>query len=417
MKRWAFRIVRVIVFLALVVVLWKKPTGAADVCLTLSPFLSTAALCVGTLSVLGVAIVLLSCAQRRFFCRWICPLGLLQDGVRKCTPFKKVGFWRPLRATGFLLLCATFFALLWGAISPLWLDPLALFGAWFNETPYLWISGVGILLLAFFSPYVWCYAICPCGALQDVLRFLPIFAGKLGRLGFSLLTRTPDGQRVPSNEPPARRRFFQTVAILGVGGFLTFALRKTRGLLSPFRPPGVSDENQFLAQCARCGNCISACPTRFLKPIESNVAQFGTPELNYTLVQSGVPSDARTFCDADCVRCGEVCPTGAIPRLTPEEKKVRKLASIRLDFEKCRLYHQRECDICGRECPEEAISFVWSDEEYVRVPTINEELCTGCGRCVAFCPGEPPYRELGEESDAQTLGPKALYPVPRTPKP
>ncbi|MDD5674439.1 MAG: 4Fe-4S binding protein, partial [Chitinivibrionales bacterium] len=42
------------------------------------------------------------------------------------------------------------------------------------------------------------------------------------------------------------------------------------------RPPGAIPENQFLARCIACGQCLKACPTNALQPC---TAQAGLPRL------------------------------------------------------------------------------------------------------------------------------------------
>lgn len=52
------------------------------------------------------------------------------------------------------------------------------------------------------------------------------------------------------------------------------------------------------------------------------------------------------------------------------------------------LYHHKEdccgCKACANACPQDAISFV-ADEHGFHYPTINEEKCIGCHKCIRVC--------------------------------
>ena len=63
----------------------------------------------------------------------------------------------------------------------LWLDPLAMFSASLNvlrarTDPLVWWSAIGmaaVLLTSVLWPGAWCARICPLGAMQDLLSWLP----------------------------------------------------------------------------------------------------------------------------------------------------------------------------------------------------------------------------------------------------
>ena len=83
-----------------------------------------------------------------------------------------------------------------------------------------------------------------------------------------------------------------------------------RGLL---RPPGVGDEEDFLRKCVRCGECMKVCLRSALYPASLQAGLYGlyTPTL--------VPR--LGYCEYNCSLCGQVCPTGAIPKLPLDQKK------------------------------------------------------------------------------------------------
>ncbi len=192
-------------------------------------------------------------------------------------------------------------------------------------------------------------------------------------------------------------------------------------LFDRLRPPGAIPEDEFLAACIKCGQCVQVCPVEAIK--------LGDGDEGYGL---GVPYiDARSqACDFSCdaVQCVLACPTGALSHdiATKEEVTmgVARLArpdtclAMRgegftgqvqgADFEGLLRYEEIDrwtpirvadhpydlelCDLCVRECPiEGAISLepLSPDAGDGRfIPKITEK-CVGCGTCEMMCPVDP----------------------------
>jgi ferredoxin len=104
------------------------------------------------------------------------------------------------------------------------------------------------------------------------------------------------------------------------------------------------------------------------------------------------------YCREDCRRCTQVCPSGAIVRLSLEAKRKAVIGLARVELDLCRLSDNRECDLCHRHCPFDAVSFAWNEAAYCRSPVIDPTRCTGCGACAVVCPGpddaRPPRRAI-----------------------
>jgi polyferredoxin len=152
------------------------------------------------------------------------------------------------------------------------------------------------------------------------------------------------------------------------------------------RPPASLEEEEFLNRCIRCGNCMKVCITNGLQPalFESGAAGIWTPRL--------VPEIG--YCEYHCTLCGNVCPTGAIPRLTENEKSRIKLGTALIDRSLCLPWARNtECLVCEEHCPvsPKAIRLqrVIVKGKTISRPQVVPELCVGCGICQNKCPVRP----------------------------
>ena len=186
------------------------------------------------------------------------------------------------------------------------------------------------------------------------------------------------------------RRIFLGSAI---GGLLTVPLLRAGPsaiLPSPqlIRPPGALPERGFLQRCVRCGECMKVCPTHGLQPtlLEAGCEGLWSPIL--------VPR--LGYCEYSCTLCGQVCPTGAIQRLSPEEKQKVRIGLAFLDRNRCLPYSQGiPCIVCEEHCPTPKKA-IWLEEGSVRdrggaakklkLPRVDLDLCIGCGICERRCP-------------------------------
>ncbi len=102
----------------------------------------------------------------------------------------------------------------------------------------------------------------------------------------------------------------------------------------------------------------------------------------------------RGYCRPECVKCSEVCPAGAILKITPEEKTQWKVGTASIAPWLCLVDNGtvEECGNCARHCPTGAILMVEKtreDGKKVRIPSVDESNCIGCGACENLCPSRP----------------------------
>lgn len=152
------------------------------------------------------------------------------------------------------------------------------------------------------------------------------------------------------------------------------------------RPPGVISEREFLNKCVRCANCMKICPTNGLQPVifESGFTGIWTPHL--------VPEIG--YCEYNCNSCGNVCPTGAIPKLSLARKKEKVLGLAYINKDICLPWAQnKECIVCEEHCPVPSKAIKAYDETFenkkIKRPFVDSSLCIGCGICQTKCPTAP----------------------------
>ncbi|MBD3178286.1 MAG: 4Fe-4S binding protein [Candidatus Latescibacteria bacterium] len=153
------------------------------------------------------------------------------------------------------------------------------------------------------------------------------------------------------------------------------------------RPPGALPEPEFLEKCVKCGECMKVCLTNGLQPSlhQAGFAGMWTPIL--------VPSIG--YCEYQCNLCSQVCPTGAIRKLSMEEKQSIRIGLAWFDKDRC-IPHATgiNCGVCEEHCPAPGKAIKFEEEEVtgkygfdyiLKKPYIDQSLCIGCGICENKC--------------------------------
>lgn len=166
------------------------------------------------------------------------------------------------------------------------------------------------------------------------------------------------------------------------GGLAVIEDKKIPDRQTPILPAGSENAKQFSQRCTACQLCVSVCPNHVLRP-SNELSSLMQPHVSFE----------RGFCRPECTKCGEVCPSRAIQRVTKEEKSSIKIGSAVWIKNNCVVFADGvRCNNCARHCPTGAIQMIPVDAENtdsLAFPHVNNERCIGCGACEFMCPSRP----------------------------
>lgn len=318
---------------------------------------------------------------------------------------------------------------------------------YFHQTWLIVVLLAAILFMNRFVPRFWCRVLCPLGAFLGVFARFALFGmekdhSKCTDCNLCLVhcqgADSPQGgvkwrqdechmcmncetacpedvikfRFLPKREstlsvPDTQRRTALTVA--AAGAVAIPAMRIADVIDANYdhrviRPPGSVEEREFLERCIRCAECMKVCPNNALHPawFEAGVEGLWTPIL--------IPRIG--YCEHSCVLCGEVCPTGAIQKITEAQKlgigqKPISIGTAFFDQGRCLPWSMgTPCIVCEEFCPTSPKA-IWVEEVsvpkrsatpgpegqeppmekvHVQRPHVDPSLCIGCGACEKVCP-------------------------------
>lgn len=349
---------------------------------------------------LFLAVLMLAPLVGRFFCAWLCPLGVLQSVVhflthprshvrRVCTRLPETRVQRIVRWSVFALaagLVAAGFGALGWALTPYSIVGKALIGF----APGLVLAGGVLVLAAVGSGRAWCNWVCPMGTLFNLLA-------QKARYPHTIDLKEGCGacRRCFAEPPPAkakagdaaggvtRRELMSGIGLLAAaevvekttdGGYAPVSLPGVPARPAEVLPPGAVDRALFNRLCVGCGACIAACPEKCLVP-STSLKTFGQPKMDFR----------RSHCRLACPqKCAAACPAGALRLLDHVARRDLHMGHAIWKKDRClRTTEDVPCTACQRKCPVKAIVLVKG------VPVVDKGTCIGCGACEHVCPVRP----------------------------
>ena len=400
-----------------------------------------------------IVLIVLTLIFGRAYCSVICPLGIMQDGISHISSMrkgKKARFrWSPeVKWLRYSVLALFIIALVAGLTSvAALLAPYSAFGRIATSLvrpalPTAIIAGVTLLvvgILAWIGGRTYCNTLCPVGTVLsffsrfsllrpvidadkcrdchacehkckascinidnhkiDYSRCVDCFncldSCKFGALKYrTAWNRKACGASGTAQDNAGRRAFISSSVIAATaialkaqekkvdGGYAAVTAKKAPERTNPIVPFGAVSLRHFHQHCTGCQLCVSQCPNDVLSP-STSLERLMQPEMSY---ENG-------WCRPECTKCSEVCPAGAILEITPEEKTAIHVGTASVDLDLCVVNRDNvNCGNCARHCPAGAIKMVRKnpdDENSLRIPTVLEDRCIGCGACEFLCPSRP----------------------------
>lgn len=344
----------------------------------------------------------------RVYCSCICPLGIIQE-LFSFIAFKKTNEIQGNYFLKYIISAITIGTIIGGSAYILkYIDPYTLFSSAISLKLSAIITIILILVIVFFKNRFFCTNICPIGAILGLISKFSVNKIYMNEecISCGMCEQNcpagciDSGENKINNETCLkclkcinicpkeaikygknnkkekntfnlqRRQFLKSIAFigaLGAGFALGVNLAKdiSKKIKNVILPPGSINSYRMENKCLNCNLCIENCPNKILEKANN---EFNAVHINY--------DKGQKFCKYDCNECSRVCPSGAIKKISKEEKQKIRIAQVIIN-NNC-----NGCRGCINLCPVKAITI--KNEKAV----IDDTKCIGCGKCRVFCPNK-----------------------------
>ncbi|MDP3453269.1 MAG: 4Fe-4S binding protein [Bacteroidales bacterium] len=199
--------------------------------------------------------------------------------------------------------------------------------------------------------------------------------------------KTQEGEKRESDiESGERRRALIAMGLMGTAlaakAINLGPVFKSAPKITGIAPPGALSIEHLKKNCTACHACIAACPNNIIHPASGEYGIDGIllPVLSFN----------HHFCSFECNECSKVCPNDALKPLSIEDKQLAQIGEAQFYLEKCIVHTDgTDCGACDEHCPTKAITMVPYGDTALYIPSLNTELCIGCGGCEYICPAIP----------------------------
>ncbi len=354
---------------------------------------------------LTAVLLLITFLGGRLYCSTLCPLGIFQELLMLI--FRRKNSYQPNCYYKYFLAALLWGTLLGGTVVLLRLiDPYTIFGSALSLTLFGLVFVLILSVLVWFKGRWFCTHLCPVGVVLGLVSKVSLSriyikidncvscgacASKCPSGSIDFKHKTVDNEtcvkclkclgtcpksaltygikpteKVAFN--PSRRKFIvgaAAVAVLAaaVKGGAVLAQNTVAKIKKVILPAGAGNAEDFANRCLNCNLCVQNCPMKIIKKADKN---FGTVHIDYE----------NSFCDYDCHKCSEVCPSGAIKKITLAQKQKTQIGLAKIDENIC-----VKCGLYVMKCPRGAIRK--PDGAY---PLVDADVCIGCGACKIGCP-------------------------------
>ena len=317
----------------------------------------------------------------RFFCSWVCPLGIMNQWLSRLLPGRKptedfsANEYRPLYRLKYYILAALLALSIMGSLQIGLLDPIALIHRSFiismmpaadmgmgiiYQRPMIYLGGVliGLIFIALILanrqlPRLWCRMLCPLGALLGLMSL-----GSLMRIRRDVDKCTDCNKCLRgcqgACDPQGALRVAECHVCMNCiadcpEDALSFGLPSARSsvhapldihrrrlvetavaavVLYPVMKSSLTGQSVAQASVIRPpgsleeGDFLRRCIkcAMCMRACPTNVLQPALLEAGFEGLWTPILVNRIGWCESHCVMCGQVCPTGAIMPLTVQQR-------------------------------------------------------------------------------------------------